>query len=103
MAGRVGGKVCPRGAARAGGGGAGGAVVDDDGSVGVDDLAEEAAGEEGEAVALGPGVIVFGEAGGAGDEVVGRGDVSTGEGDVVVHGEELADAVPVDLDELGGV
>src|SRR5437899_2860172 len=77
-----------------------GEVFDADGLVGVGDLAEDAAGQAGEAVALGPGVEGLGEAGGARDEVVRGLDAAAGDGDVVVDRHEVADVGPVDVDQL---
>jgi hypothetical protein len=82
------------------GGEARGEVVDDDGGIGVDDLAQQAAAQFRQAIALRPRIGVLGEARGAGDEVVGRLDVAAREGDVVFAGDELADAVPVGFDQL---
>src|SRR5262249_48724599 len=79
---------------------AAGQVLDDDRLAGVGDLAQDAAGETGEPVALRPGVEVLGEAGRAGDEVERGLDAAPGESDIVLDRDELADPRPIGLDQF---
>ena len=56
-----------------------GQVIDDDRFVGIGDFAQQAAGEAREEVALGPGIEMFLEARGAGDQIKGRRDIPPGD------------------------